>query len=145
MSRSGYTEETEYPVELWRRAVGNAMRGKRGQAFLRDLVAHLDAMPVKALVRSAFEEAGSFCALGVVGHSRGIDLSKFNEDPDDIDFEALGRTFGIAPAMAQEVMYLNDDDFAYNGTESPEARWERMRAWAVSCLAADRQGAKADA
>jgi hypothetical protein len=34
----------------WRGAVASAIRGGRGQAFLREMLAAMDAMPVKRLV-----------------------------------------------------------------------------------------------
>lgn len=139
MSRSGYSDDGEY-VALWRRAVENAIAGRRGQAFLRDLVATLDAMPVKGLVANDFQRAdGAFCTLGALGNARGIDLTGFDDRCGDVDHDKVGRAFNIAPSLTQEVMFVNDDDFAYNfrsrEQETPEHRWERMRAWAVSNLA----------
>ena len=37
------------------------------------------------------------------------------------------RHFGIAQAMAAEITYMNDE-YPYQ-SETPEARWARMRAW----------------
>lgn len=52
MSRSGYTDDDDDPLATgrWRAQVRSAIRGKRGQAFLRELIAALDAMPEKALI-----------------------------------------------------------------------------------------------
>lgn len=52
MSRSGYHDDFEDPLELgrWRAQVRSATRGKRGQALLKEALAALDAMPEKRLV-----------------------------------------------------------------------------------------------
>lgn len=56
MSRSGYHEDLE-PLALgrWRGRVASAMRGKRGQKLLCDLLAALDAMPEKRLISDVIE------------------------------------------------------------------------------------------
>lgn len=53
MSRSGYSEDWDgenWTFIRWRGAVKSALRGKRGQAFLREALAALDAMPEKRLI-----------------------------------------------------------------------------------------------
>jgi hypothetical protein len=59
MSRSGYTDDVEYSWRsiMWRGRVVSAIRGKRGQALLRDLLAALDAMPDKRLYPNNFATA----------------------------------------------------------------------------------------
>ena len=105
MSRSGYTDDCEN-LGLWRGAVERAIKGRRGQAMLRDLLAALDAMPEKVLVPDSLVDAeGDFCTLGALGHARGIELS--NLDPEDPD--AVAAAFGIAPAMVREIVYMNDE------------------------------------
>ena len=128
MSRAGYTEDGEdnWGLIRWRGQVASAIRGKRGQALLRDLVAALDAMPEKALVTEELEtKEGNVCALGAVGRMRGAAIGEIDTE----DWEALAQTFGIAEPLAREVMYENDEG-AWQ--ETPEQRWKRMRAWAVS-------------
>ena len=58
MSRSGYSEDCDDYLAMGRAiAVRNkAMRGKRGRAFLAELLAVLDAMPVKELIREELVE-----------------------------------------------------------------------------------------
>lgn len=128
MSRSGYSEDCEN-LGLWRGAVAKASEGKRGQAFFRDLVAALDAMPVKRLVEDALETAeGEVCALGALARHKGIALK-----PDDTyRFGVLGQAFDIARALAQETMFENDDGGSYGvRNETPEERWTRVRKWAA--------------
>lgn len=138
MSRANYSEDYDelFPNAsmLYQTSVGNAIRGKRGQKFLRDLIAALDALPEKKLIEGELEYAnGSVCAIGSVGKMRGIDMSQINPD----DAHLIGKTFGIAPRMAREIAFENDErgDVAYWVDETPEARWTRMRAWACRNLA----------
>jgi hypothetical protein len=105
MSRSGYTDDCEN-LGLWRGAVERSIRGKRGQALLRDLAAALDAMPEKRLIANELKDAsGEFCTLGVLGAVRGIDMSSIDAE----DREAVAQIFNIAPAMAAEIVYENDE------------------------------------
>lgn len=137
MSRSGYSDEGN--VAMWRGQVASAIRGKRGQQFLRELVAALDAMPEKKLVTEEIvDDSGSVCSLGALGKAKGYDL----ETLDPYDYDDLGAKFNIAHQLAQEVMYENDErpvhlvDNKYV-RETPELRWERMRKWAMSNLTPD--------
>jgi hypothetical protein len=146
MSRSGYSEDYEehFPnaSALYHTSVLNAIYGKRGQKFMRELVAALEAMPEKRLIAHSLEnpepvygppefEPG-VCALGSVGKMRGIDMTGM--DPEDAD--DVAKTFGIAPRMAREIVWENDEAGEYFSTkgETPEARWQRMRNWAAGYL-----------
>lgn len=109
MSRSGYCDDygDDDPLALgrYRAQVASAIRGKRGQALLRELLAALDAMPDKQLVAGELEADGQFCALGVVGQARGLNLGTI----DTYDVESLGGTFNIADQLAREIMWVNDE------------------------------------
>jgi hypothetical protein len=123
MSRSNYSDDGEY-LELWRNAVALAIAGKRGQKFFRDLLAALDAMSEKLLIADdLIDEDGSVCAIGSLGKTRGIDMSKL--DPEDP--HTVASAFGIANCLAQEVVYMNDEWGKYD--ETPEQRYWRMRKW----------------
>lgn len=125
MGRSGYIDDLE-ALELgrWRGRVASAIRGKRGQAFLRDLLAALDAMPKKRLVEEDLQRPdGEVCTLGAVGAARGHSMQ--NIDPTEHEF--IGQMLDIAPCLVAEVEFLNDDWL--HVPESPEDRWLRMRAW----------------
>lgn len=121
MSRSGYSDDCEH-LNLWRANVDRTIRGKRGQAFLRELRQALEDMPVKRLIGHALIEAGEVCAIGAVGLRRKIDMDYL--DPEDA--ERVGSVFGISPMLAQEIVYMNDERY-WNKT--PEERWTRMYAW----------------
>lgn len=126
MGRSGYTDEDDDNTHgLWRGAVERAIFGKRGQAFLREMGAALDAMPVKELVADdVVRSDGKVCAIGAVALARKVDVSSL----DITDQEEVGKTFGIARSLAAEIAYENDDDFGARN-ETPAQRWHRMRQW----------------
>jgi len=126
MSRSNYTDDCEY-LALWRAAVTNALNGKRGQAFLKEMLIVLDAMPVKRLiVEDLIDDVGEVCALGSIGKARGIDLSIL----DPYDYSSMASVFGIAQCMIQEIEYENDECGPWK--ETPERRYDRIRAWVES-------------
>lgn len=159
MSRHGYTEdEGDDPLEMgrWRGRVASTIRSKRGQAFLREVSAALDAIPGKRLISEELKTVdGEFCTLGAVGAVRGVDLEAI--DPEDYD--AVAAAFGIHPVMAQEIMWENDEQisrFDYIEVEicgplhprdlwrghkrtvrvpaehAAERRWQHMRDWVES-------------
>lgn len=132
MSRSGYVDDMDdqWAHIRWRGAVASAMNGKRGQEFLREMLAALDALPEKKLITHELEHNGSVCAIGAVGQARGVDMSKI--DPED--YSRVAGAFGIAEAMAQEIVYMNDEAFAGYWCKTPEERFQKMRAWIVSHL-----------
>jgi hypothetical protein len=130
MGRAGYVDDMDSQWDLirWRGAVTSAIRGKRGQAFLREMLDALDAMTDKSLIAEELETNGEVCALGTVGLKRGIDMSKI--DPED--FDQVSGAFGISGALAREIMFENDE-----GTwkkETPQERWVRIRKWVVGHL-----------
>ena len=129
MSRSGYSGDgSQWDFIKWRGAVNSAIRGKRGQKFLKEMLAYLDAMPVKALAKeSLMSDSGEYCALGVVGSNRGLDMVDI--DPEDIDYVACA--LNIAGALAKEIVFENDENGPYY-RETTSERWERMRRWVVS-------------
>ena len=104
--------------------VASAKRGKRGQRLLRELLHALDSMPWwrKKLIANELEEKGKYCALGVLGKQRGVKMKDI--DPEDSD--RVGEAFDIAPCLAQEIVYMNDEQF---GNYTPKERWREMRNW----------------
>jgi len=127
VSRSGYSDDYGgWDLVCWRGAVNSALKGKRGQAFLIELRDALEAMPTKRLIADSLQTEGEFCTIGVLGAKRGVDMTVL--DPDDR--EAVGKAFDIAPAMASEIVFMNDE--ASWQAETPEQRWVRMRDWITS-------------
>lgn len=107
MSRSGYDDgcDDQWALIRWRGAVNAAINGKRGQQFLRDLAAAMDAMPDKRLIADELQADGAFCTLGVMGAARGLDMT--NVDP--YDRQQVSALMNVAEALAAEVMYENDE------------------------------------
>jgi hypothetical protein len=125
MSRSGYSFDYDGDdLVMYRGQVASAIRGRRGQRLLVDLVKALDALPAKRLITEELESEGEVCALGAVGRLRGVDMSRL--DPEDPD--AVAGAFDIATQLAREVTYINDEE-GFRG-ETPEERFKRVRAWA---------------
>ena len=82
MSRSGYSDELDRGIlNLWRANVDRTLTSKRGQAFLKEMIVALDAIPDKRLIAhdlerkpqmgpliaEAFVLACGVCAIGSVG------------------------------------------------------------------------------
>lgn len=130
MSRSGYSDDYEY-CNLWAQTVKRAIEGKRGQAFLRELIEALDALQVKSLIdENLITDTGEVCALGAVGKSRGLQMAGL----DPTDPERMGQIFGISTALAKEIVYQNDEWHSFrNGAD----RWKHMRQWAEKNLTKD--------
>ena len=78
MSRSGYSEECEQgALNFYRANVDRTIAGKRGQTFLREMAAALDAMPVKELIAGeVVRDEAHVCAIGAVAVARKADVSK---------------------------------------------------------------------
>jgi hypothetical protein len=137
MSRSGYSEDYDetFPNAgaLYARNVERAAEGRRGQKFFHDLLAALDAMPVKRLITNELAREGEVCALGALGRARDLDMSDLNPE----DARSVGKRFGIAQCLAREAVFQNDErgGFWCHKEESPEDRWQRMRNWAEQSLA----------
>jgi hypothetical protein len=112
VSRAGYNDDGDgdnWSLIRWRGAVTSAIKGKRGQAFLRELAAAMDAMPEKVLIANAAVADGAVCTLGVVAQARGLDLQRLDVAMDDWDWDHIGAELGISPTLAREVMYENDE------------------------------------
>lgn len=138
MSRSGYSDDYDDRVlHLYRGRVASALRGRRGQAFLKDLLAQLDAMPEKRLITGELEEDGQVCTLGVITRARAIDTSKLKfDDMDETDvIDQLVKKLDIAAPMVREIMFENDEGAGYWKSETPEQRFVRMRIWVESHIA----------
>lgn len=147
MSRSGYSDDCDYDqnLNLYRANVDRTIAGKRGQAFLREMAAALDAMPVKELVADDIvRDENHVCAIGSVALARKMDVA--NVDPYDGD--SVAAAFGISRILACEIAYKNDEcsPTRYERTpegysrrlpgETPAERWLRMRKWVAACITA---------
>lgn len=134
MSRSGYSDDWDdhWATIRWRGAVNAAIKGKRGQAFLKEMLVALDALPEKVLIAEELQDttySGQVCAIGAVGRARGVDMEKL--DPEDR--ATVAGTFRISDALTAEIVYMNDEG-AYR--ETPAMRFARMRRWIESQIVA---------
>lgn len=160
MSRSGYTDDIDsyWQHIMWRGRVASSIRGKRGQAMLRELLAVLDAMPDKRLYPNSFATvSGEYCTLGVLGAARGTKMDDLGDAEDGCDERLVAERFGVAAPLVQEIMYMNDewvDDYKFVNVEfcgpvrpyypdygqhtksvhmlddtAPQRRWKVMRDW----------------
>jgi hypothetical protein len=135
MSRSGYSDVSNgWDIIRYRGAVASALRGRRGQAFLVELLTALDHLREKKLVANMMQDGDTVCALGSVGRARGLDMTSLDLNRyDEHEFgDVVARAFGIPPALAREIMWENDEMAQYWRTETPEQRFERVRAWVAS-------------
>lgn len=158
MSRSGYSDDCdndEGQYAMWRGQVASAIRGKRGQTLLRDMLAALDTMPEKQLFKGHLvTPEGGVCALGALGQARGVEMSAFEkfididgyvDDPQSLA-DNLSATFDAASQLIQEIQYMNDEAIDYvwdipnpdlrpgqphhiRRAYTPEERWQKMREW----------------
>jgi hypothetical protein len=146
---SRYSDCDDYDWEPWMEgqaagALRSAIRGRRGQRLLRDLIAGLDGLPVPELAAGALEdpETGCVCALGAVRLQRGPEAVPLPCDPTDpdLDWRELAEPFDISQALANEVVTQNDYNTVNNDEQSRRHRWVSVRAWAVGHLIASVKG-----
>ena len=110
---------------MYRGAVASAIRGKRGQAFLRELRDALLALEVKELIADELiTTEGGVCALGALAKGKGIDV----EGVDPENAPGVSGLFNIAESLAREVVFINDGDY-YLPEVSPARRYEVMLGW----------------
>ena len=143
MSRSGYSDDLGGTWELirWRGAVASAIRGKRGQALLKEMEAAILALPQKMLCAHDFANAstGNVCALGSVVLKRRLSegmslveaLEQIQSDyPEDRGIESVAVEMNIADALAKEITYINDEVGSWRrGGEGGAERYNRVLKW----------------
>ena len=114
------------------RAHEAAIRSRRGQKLLRDLLQALDAMAVKELIANSFiTPSGRCCALGALGLARGIDPEDLGALTDDHAHTA--KLFGTARSLIIEIETHNDYMLK---SPTPAQRWAYMRDWVASKITA---------
>ncbi len=126
MSRIGYMEDDDYPVQfdLWQANCQRSLKGKQGQAELRQLRDALLALPDKRLILGLLiNPEGEVCAVGAYARHKGLDLEKF--DPEE-ETDVVGITAGMPRLVAWKVVEMNDKRFDYL---TPEMRYTKMLEW----------------
>lgn len=129
MSRSNYDEDCSdsWANIRWRGAVNSAIRGKRGQQFLKETLQALNEMPEKKLIAAdLIDPDGCVCALGCIGKKKGVAI----EDIDPDDNWTVAKEMNIAYALACEISWVNDEAGPWK--EAPEQRYIRVRDWVAS-------------
>jgi hypothetical protein len=116
--RINYSDDEDFPGQfgLWQGNCQRSMRGKAGQAALRELEAALVAWPSKRLGRELFvERAGAACALGVLAVARkqqeGVSLDEALSvlaDKDPEDMEQHGEDMGLPRLVVWAIVAQND-------------------------------------
>ena len=142
MSRAGFGDDDgTYPYELWERTVENAINGKRGQKFLHELIAALDALPEKKLISYRLrDDTGAVCALGAVCARKQIDTAPLEpgEDEEYLHWPPLAGALNISETLVRVVEHENDEaDEWCDRKLTPEGRWQHVRDWAVVLLKGD--------
>lgn len=155
--RIGYSEDEDYPgqFELWQANCRRSMKGKAGQAALRELEAALLALPDKRLIAHKMIDAeGDVCAIGALAKHKGRDiLAEPHIGPDDEfegdgEMEEIGVELGMPRLVAWKVVCENDINLDGSNLVTlegpyrwpaekpkvwvpitPEVRYERMLAW----------------
>lgn len=141
-------EDFDNQAALWEANLGRSLKGRKGQAALRELEAALLALPEKRLIADDMVSAdGSVCALAALAQHRGyqgdMTLPKQPDwdNPDDAnspfwdEFEyveavegamvKIAADLGIPPMVAKAIIYENDDDYV----KTPEDRYQKVLHW----------------
>lgn len=118
------------------------MRLKAVRATLADHMAHLRANMseyergvidgMQKQMQSSVDKAVN--AMAAQKEWQGL----MDEEIDPEDSEQVATLFDIAPALAKEVVFENDEATWYD--ETPEQRWVRMRAWVEQSIKAGERG-----
>lgn len=123
--------------------IAKQMRSRKGQAFLRELIASLEALPEKRLVNDAVAKDGCVCGLGAIALRRRVDAGEDRDavladlanvevdvrDGDEHVSEWAERELGAQQNVASAIAWTTDAD---EGTITPEQRYERVLSWAKS-------------
>ena len=132
-----------------------AIEGKKGQEFLKKLLAALDAMELKELHTDDFKNKnGGLCAIGCYANHFKIRVDDLYSD----DAFSISKRLGISKTLAFKIIFQNDEnlvndemriDFLLVGPvrprfpewgshhqvryvpdpDAPRKRWEAMRQW----------------
>ncbi len=143
--RIGFSDDEEFPGQfyLWEANCNRSLRGRAGQAALKELEAALLEMPQKRLIQHALSDAeGGVCAIGqlalTVKLRRGmseVDARREleRESSDDFDTAQYARKhLGFPKLVAWSVVCENDDLIGNARKETPEQRYERVLGWVRS-------------
>ena len=113
--------------ELWQANCRRSLKGRRGQAALRELIAALNSLPEKRLIHGSLCKDGDVCAVGAIalqrrvhaGEERAAVLSDLeanstdewgeSEETDEYAAGALGLPRLVAWKIVEQNDIINDD------------------------------------
>jgi hypothetical protein len=130
--RIGYSEDEDFPGQfaLYQANCRRSIKGKEGQAVLRELEQALLALPAKRLIADELRNAeGEVRAVGALAKYRGVE--KTEADPEDM--EEVGVELGMPRLVAWKVVCLNDIELGGYGyglvSVTPEERYVKVLEW----------------
>jgi D-alanine-D-alanine ligase-like ATP-grasp enzyme len=138
MGRICVAEEEEFPgqAELWEANRDRSLRGRKGQAALRELETALLELPEKRLIANHLkDDEGGVCALAALAKYKGAELPEEVEAEYDDEYGvaiqdqmvAFGKSLGVPRMVAIDIVYQNDDTWWKELT--PEERYRKMLNW----------------
>ena len=128
MNRVNYQEDaTPWEFLRYRGAVLSAIKGKRGQKLLKDLLEAFDSMQIKELVANELQGESGVCTLGCIAKAKGMDWSNWNDFKSDI----ISKELNIAKSLVNEIAFENDEIcyFDKDSEKTRKKRWQKMRTW----------------
>ena len=132
--RITYNEDEGYPGQfaLWEANCRRSIRGRRGQAELKQLEAALRALPQQRLTKDTLVEGDDVCAIGAYARYKGFTLADY--DPED-ETDQVGVAAGMPRLVAWSVVAQNDLHCnTFWGIPlvrdmTPEERYVKVLAW----------------
>lgn len=145
---NGDDYDQNFPNEgdLWNANLIRHMRGRAGQAVLRELREALLSLPEKRLINGRLaDESGCVCTVGALAAHRGVSLKEL-ADRIKVDYEGYpfdewdaeeatlneGLRIGLKTGMVVRLASINDDTWGPGIHETPEQRYERVLKWVES-------------
>lgn len=143
------------PHEFWRQAARNALRGRKGQAVLRELREALLALSASRLLKGYFCHDGEVCALGALAkyrlergqaipatfgraqYTRLEEIERAEDVEDEYTTMYLGEKMGLKKTLAWAVAWENDEGGW--DSDTPEQRYQRMSRWVEGQIAPEEQ------
>jgi len=135
-----YDEDFPNQAALYEANTERALKGKRGQAFLREMEAALLALPRKRLIEGNICMGGEVCAIGALALKRLVDGGKSLEAalawleeraPHNSDAHETAdfaeRHFKVLERFSFKMAYVNDEHGYTNDT--PEQRYDTVLGW----------------
>lgn len=140
MSRINYSEDEQFPGQfhLWQANCDRSLRGRPGQAALRELEAALVALPTKRLITNELDNGVDCCAIGAVVRHRGLDPEKIAEEFDtEYEMEEVGVELGMPTLVAWKIVEVNDittGSYNVRVPYTPEQRYADVLRWVRAWL-----------